>query len=50
MSFFPEAITYIIGETLQKENPFKQNIVSLTQKKHFSCKRLVHKLSTLFPS
>lgn len=28
-------------KTLQKENPVKQNIVSLSQKKHFSCKRLV---------
>ena len=29
MSFFPEAITYIIGKTLQKENQVKQNIVPL---------------------
>ena len=38
MSFFPEAITYIIGKTLQKENPFKQNIVLSLKRSIFPAK------------
>ena len=35
---------------LQKESPVQQNIVSLSQKKHFCCKRLVHDKVHFFPA
>ena len=38
MSFFLEAITYIIGKILQKENPVKQNIASLSKEAFFPAK------------
>lgn len=49
--FFPEAITYIIGKTLQKENQVEQNIVPLSkgafflQKQHTFSQLAQHSLT-----